>query len=125
MDSAGGEIREGNKKTFPALEGLAIFSLILKPGAVRIPHWHRDANELDYVAQGRDCESSGPGDLHVLVIFNDADPSDIGISVGLGGMSPVVLSETLGAPADGFRKLPLGCTVHRATRRMRWRGYSR
>ena len=45
---------------------------------------------------------TGPGDLHILVIFNNADPDDIGISVGLGGMSPVVLSETLGAPADVF-----------------------
>ena len=133
IKAAGGEIREGNKKTFPALEGLAIFSLILKPGAVRIPHWHPDANELDYVIQGRaeiaivgpdeiktsfevgkgeisfiprgwfhSIRNPGPGDLHVLVIFNNADPNDIGISVGLGGMSSVVLSETLGAPADVF-----------------------
>jgi oxalate decarboxylase len=50
----GGTIQEANQSTFPALSGngLAIYQLTLQPGAVRIPHWHPDASELDYVLSG-------------------------------------------------------------------------
>jgi oxalate decarboxylase len=50
----GGTIREANESTFPALSGngLAIYLLELQPGAIRIPHWHPDAAELDYVLEG-------------------------------------------------------------------------
>ena len=51
----GGTIQEANQGTFPALagNGLAIYLLALEPGAVRIPHWHPDASELDYVLSGK------------------------------------------------------------------------
>jgi oxalate decarboxylase len=51
---AGGTIREANESSFPALagNGLAIYLLELQPGAVRIPHWHPDAAELDYCLEG-------------------------------------------------------------------------
>ena len=131
---AGGTIQEANKATFPALDGLAAFLLVLKPGAVRIPHWHPDANELDYCLQGRaaiaivgpdkveqkleinpgdisfipqgwfhSIRNAGTDDLRLLVIFNNATPNDIGISVGLGGMSDKVLGESLGVPAATFK----------------------
>lgn len=50
----GGTIQEANQTTFPQLagNGLAIYLLTLQPGAVRIPHWHPDAAELDYVLSG-------------------------------------------------------------------------
>ena len=50
----GGTIQEANQSTFPALAGnnLAIYLLTLQPGAVRIPHWHPDAAELDYCLSG-------------------------------------------------------------------------
>lgn len=50
----GGTIQEANQSTFPALagNGLAIYYLTLQPGAVRIPHWHPDAAEMDYVLSG-------------------------------------------------------------------------
>jgi oxalate decarboxylase len=51
----GGTIQEANQSTFPALagNGLAIYLLTLQPGAVRIPHWHPDAAEMDYVLGGK------------------------------------------------------------------------
>jgi oxalate decarboxylase len=51
----GGTIQEANQSTFPGLNGngLAIYLLTLEPGAVRIPHWHPDAAELDYALSGR------------------------------------------------------------------------
>jgi oxalate decarboxylase len=50
----GGTIQEANQSTFPGLNGngLSIYLLTLEPGAVRIPHWHPDAAELDYVLSG-------------------------------------------------------------------------
>jgi oxalate decarboxylase len=51
----GGTIQEANQSTFPALagNGLAVYLLTLQPGAVRIPHWHPDAAEMDYVLTGK------------------------------------------------------------------------
>jgi oxalate decarboxylase len=51
----GGTIQEANQGTFPALagNGLSSYLLTLQPGAVRIPHWHPDAAELDYVLSGK------------------------------------------------------------------------
>ena len=50
----GGTIQEANQTTFPQLagNGLSIYLLTLQPGAIRIPHWHPDAAELDYVLSG-------------------------------------------------------------------------
>jgi oxalate decarboxylase len=102
---------------------------------VRIPHWHPDANELDYCLQGKaaiamvgpdeveqkleleagdisfipqgwfhSIKNIGDEELSLLVVFNNESPNDIGISVGLGGMSNKVLAETLGVPAETFKK---------------------
>ncbi|HET9210994.1 MAG TPA: cupin domain-containing protein [Thermoanaerobaculia bacterium] len=51
----GGTIQEANQGNFTSLagNGLAIYLLTLEPGAVRIPHWHPDAAELDYVLSGK------------------------------------------------------------------------
>lgn len=51
----GGTIQEANQSTFPGLagNGLSIYLLTLQPKAVRIPHWHPDAAELDYVLAGK------------------------------------------------------------------------
>ena len=51
----GGTLQEANQSTFPALEGngLSVYLLTLQPGAVRVPHWHPDASELDYVLEGK------------------------------------------------------------------------
>ena len=50
----GNTIREANQNDFPVLagNGVSFFTITMKPGALRVPHWHPDAWELDYCAQG-------------------------------------------------------------------------
>lgn len=49
----GGLVRRANQARFPVLRGLAMFSLQLDPGAMRAPHLHTNASELDYVISGK------------------------------------------------------------------------
>jgi oxalate decarboxylase/phosphoglucose isomerase-like protein (cupin superfamily) len=49
----GGTFLRASKTKFPALKGLAVQALHLKPGAVREPHSHPNAQQLDYCVQGR------------------------------------------------------------------------
>jgi oxalate decarboxylase len=50
----GNTIREANQKDFPVLAGnaVAFFMIDMKPGALRVPHWHPNAWELDYCVEG-------------------------------------------------------------------------
>jgi oxalate decarboxylase len=52
---AGGTVTECTGDNFPVLNGnqAAAFLLVLKPGAVREPHWHPDAWEVDVPLSGR------------------------------------------------------------------------
>ena len=52
---AGGTVTEATGDGFPVLEGndAASFLLVLKPGAVREPHWHPNAWEMDVPLSGR------------------------------------------------------------------------
>jgi oxalate decarboxylase len=73
----GGTVIECTVKNFPVVgqSDAAIFLLTLEPGAVREPHWHPNAWELEYVVQGRarlgvvlpdgtyDLVDLGPGDV--------------------------------------------------------------
>jgi oxalate decarboxylase len=135
VKAKGGIIQEANQSTFPALEGngLSIYLLTLHPGAVRIPHWHPDAAELDYCISGTAriglfstdgewqrfdldagqisiipqgwfhyIENVGTDTLRLLVIFNNSDPNDIGISQGFQAVPREVLGLTFGVPADRF-----------------------
>lgn len=52
IDVAGGTIAEGNANTFPALQGISAYLLTLDPGGVRIPHWHPDTAEMQYLVRG-------------------------------------------------------------------------
>ena len=136
----GGTIQEANQSTFPALagNGLAIYQLTLQSGAVRIPHWHPDASELDYVLSGKariglgfpdgewerfDLETGqiailpqgwfhyiqniGDDVLRMLVIFNNSNPNDLGISEGFQAIPKEVLGLTFGVPAERFEGLDL------------------
>jgi oxalate decarboxylase/phosphoglucose isomerase-like protein (cupin superfamily) len=49
----GGKFLRASKAKFPALRGLAIQALHLEPGAVREPHSHPNAEQLDYCVTGR------------------------------------------------------------------------
>jgi len=50
----GNTVREANQNGFPVLagNGVAFFMIDMKPGALRVPHWHPNAWELDYCLQG-------------------------------------------------------------------------
>jgi oxalate decarboxylase len=50
----GNTIREANQSDFPILtgNGVAFFAIDMKPGALRVPHWHPNAWELDYCLEG-------------------------------------------------------------------------
>jgi oxalate decarboxylase len=45
----GNTIREANQSDFPVLagNGVSFFTITMKPGALRVPHWHPNAWELD------------------------------------------------------------------------------
>jgi oxalate decarboxylase len=73
----GGTVIECTVKNFPVVgqSDAAIFLLTLEPGAVREPHWHPNAWELEYVVSGTarlgvvlpngtyDIVDLGPGDV--------------------------------------------------------------
>jgi oxalate decarboxylase len=52
----GGTIKEANAGTFPVLKGLSAYILTLEPGGVRIPHWHPDAAEMQYLVSGANVQ---------------------------------------------------------------------
>lgn len=70
-----GDFFRANAKNFPALKGLAVQGLDLAPGAVREPHCHPNANQLDYCISGKGRVGIvGPeGERHYL----DLLPGDI------------------------------------------------
>jgi len=63
-----GNFFRANAKNFPALKGLAVQGLDLAPGAVREPHTHPNANQLDYCisGQGRVGIVGPDGETHYL-----------------------------------------------------------
>jgi oxalate decarboxylase len=52
IDNKGGWVKMSNGFLLPPLESLAVYSLLLKPGGAREPHWHPNADELNYLIQG-------------------------------------------------------------------------
>jgi oxalate decarboxylase/phosphoglucose isomerase-like protein (cupin superfamily) len=49
----GGLLFRASKRNFKALKGLAVQGLHLKPGSIREPHSHPNAEQLDYCIEGR------------------------------------------------------------------------
>lgn len=56
VDVPGGTIAEANVHTFPVLQGISAYLLTLDPGGVRIPHWHPDAAEMQYLISGSNVQ---------------------------------------------------------------------
>jgi oxalate decarboxylase len=52
LANAGGSLILGRADDFPILDGLAMYSLRMSGSAVREPHWHPNAAELNYVIEG-------------------------------------------------------------------------
>ena len=54
-----------NRTNFPMLSEMALYRLVLEPGAFREPHWHPNAHELTYCAKGRSLVTVfSNGNLH-------------------------------------------------------------
>ena len=75
---AGGSVTELTEANFPSFKGNAagVFYLVLNPGALREPHWHPNAWEMDVCMEGR-------GELGVVtpdgdVSISTLSPGDIG-----------------------------------------------
>ena len=72
----GGTFFRANQKRFPALHDLAIQMLKLKPGAVREPHSHPNAEQLDYCVSGHaQVGIIGPDGHKQVLDLNDGDIS--------------------------------------------------
>lgn len=52
LSNSGGSVIFGRADDFPVLDGLAMYSLRMNGRAVREPHWHPNAAELNYVIEG-------------------------------------------------------------------------
>lgn len=72
---AGGTTHELTTTQIPSLDGLTLFLLTAYPAALREPHWHPNASELDYCVSGTArMEIQGPnGQRESLVI----EPGDV------------------------------------------------
>ena len=76
IEFPGGTFFRANQKRFPALHGLAIQMLKLKPGAVREPHSHPNAEQLDYCVSGQaQVGIIGPDGHKQLLELRDGDIS--------------------------------------------------
>lgn len=75
---AGGTVTEATGENFPVLVGndAAAFLLVMEPGAVREPHWHPNAWELDVPLAGRGrLGVANPDDTYSV---QDVVPGQIG-----------------------------------------------
>jgi oxalate decarboxylase len=64
-----------NSDNFPILRGMATYSLLLKKGGVREPHWHPNAAELSYCLSGKAFMTIfGSYSNEVLGAVFDVDP---------------------------------------------------
>jgi oxalate decarboxylase len=71
--SKGGTVILANAYSFPILSGLSCYSLVLKKGGIREPHWHPNAAELDYVIKGKARMTifSPGGDIDTFEVGSD------------------------------------------------------
>jgi len=125
---AGGSITKALPDNFPVLKDNQASAgyLVLKPGALREPHWHPTHWELDYAVQGKgelgivtpddqqNITRLEPGDIgfipmgwaHYIRNVGNTDMiwvlvfnnplTDIGLSTMFGGMPTSTFSQTLG-----------------------------
>jgi oxalate decarboxylase len=132
----GGSITKVGPDNFPVMEDNQVSAglLILKPGALREPHWHPTHWEIDYAVKGKgelgivttedkqNITRLEPGDIgfipmgwaHYIRNVGDTDMvwvlvfnnplTDIGLSTMFGGMPTSTFTQTLGVPLRGAIK---------------------
>ena len=133
----GGTVKECTGENFPVLvdNAAASFLLVLEPGAVREPHWHPNAWELDvplsghgrlgvanpedtfsvqdilpgqigFIPQGyaHYIENVGSEELRWVVVFNNTQPDDIGLSTTFAGMPTHTFTDTFGLPKGALAR---------------------
>src|SRR4051794_13450894 len=126
VSTKGGTVVECTVKNFPAVgeSEAAIFLLRMDPGALREPHWHPNAWELEYVVQGKarlgvitpdgtvDTVDLGPGDVGFV-------PQAWGHYIESIGKTELVMPITFGSkqPDDiGLSTFFSGCPTDTFTR---------
>jgi oxalate decarboxylase len=132
----GGSITKAMPDNFPVLKDnqVSVGYLVLKPGALREPHWHPTHWEVDYAVQGQgelgivtpDDEQNisrlSPGDIGFIptgwahyirntgttdliwVLVFNNPLTDIGLSTMFGGMPTNTFTQTLGTSLAGATK---------------------
>jgi oxalate decarboxylase len=133
----GGTVKECTGENFPVLvdNAAASFLLVLEPGAVREPHWHPNAWELDVPLSGRGrlgvanpedtfsvqelvpgqigfipqgyahyIENVGTEEMRWVVVFNNTQPDDIGLSTTFAGMPTHTFTDTFGLPKGALAR---------------------
>jgi oxalate decarboxylase len=132
----GGSITKAVPDNFPVLKNNHVSAgyLVLKPGALREPHWHPTHWEVDYAVKGKgelgivtpddqqNITRLEPGDIgfiptgwaHYIRNVGNTDMiwvlvfnnplTDIGLSTMFGGMPTSTFSQTLGVPLAGATK---------------------
>ena len=127
IQTLGGTVAIANTNSFPILSAssLALFSLTMKPSAIREPHWHPNASELGYVLEGTarlivlspggsvDTFEVGPGEIYFIptgffhyienldsnknMHFAIFFSSDIPTDIGISGTLSAYSNNVLGA----------------------------
>jgi oxalate decarboxylase len=133
---SGGSITKAVPDNFPVLKDNQVSAgyLVLKPGALREPHWHPTHWEVDYAVKGigelgivtpddqQNISRLEPGDIgfipmgwaHYIRNVGNTDMiwvlvfnnplTDIGLSTMFGGMPTSTFTQTLGVPLVGATK---------------------
>ena len=71
---AGGTVSSLTTHQIPSLSDITVFTLQDEPGALREPHWHQNASELNYLVQGRaQFEIIAPDEHHETFIIEPGD----------------------------------------------------
>lgn len=79
VDDKGGYIRLMNSKMAPGLSGMTMYTVHLKPGGLREPHWHPNASELNYLISGK---------VRIGILHPDGTPETFDLDPGDTGSIP-------------------------------------
>ena len=92
VDNRGGYIRLTNQALFPILKGLTMYTVHLKKGGLREPHWHPNAHEINYVITGK---------VKIGILSPDSSRETIELEPGDIGYIPMGYSHYIENVADG------------------------